>query len=107
MTERRTRGRSLTNGAITRIEVSTRRDGKISRIEHYSGGRIAAAEEDTDGDGRMDRWETYEDGRLGMVAFDTQRGGKPDRRIVYGRAGAVRVEADAKGDGTFAEPTAK
>ena len=52
------------DGTITRIEVSTKRDGNVSRIEHYSGGRMTSAEEDTDGDGKMDKWETYDGGRL-------------------------------------------
>jgi hypothetical protein len=42
------------------------------------------------------------------VAFDTQHRGAPDRRLVYGSGGSVRVEVDARGDGTFvAEPAAK
>jgi hypothetical protein len=89
-------------GALDRIEVSTRRDGAISRVEHYSGDRLTRAEEDTDGDGRMDKWETYEGDRLAVVAFDTRHRGAPDRRLTYGADGSTRLEIDAAGNGQFA-----
>jgi hypothetical protein len=85
------------DGSIERIEVSTRRDGKVTRVEHYRKDVIVAAEEDTDEDGRPDKWETYDGTRLATVAFDTRHRGAPDRRLIYDRNGTVRVEADNEG----------
>jgi hypothetical protein len=95
------------DGSIDRIEISTARDGKVTRVEHYQQGALASAEEDSDGDGRMDKWERYDGARLTSVAFDTQHRGTPDRRLIYGADGSVRVEADAKGDGTFTPVSAR
>src|SRR5438874_454128 len=72
------------DGLVSRIEISTQRNGKVSRVEHYQQGRLASAEEDTDGDGRIDKWETYDGDRLASVAFDTTHRGGPDRRLIYG-----------------------
>jgi hypothetical protein len=95
------------DGSIDRIEISTARDGKVTRIEHYQQNALVSAEEDSDGDGRMDKWERYDGARLASVAFDTHHRGTPDRRLVYGADGSVRVEADDKGDGTFAPVSAR
>jgi hypothetical protein len=89
------------SGAITRIEVSTRRDGTIGRIEHFENGHIVRVEEDTDGLAGMDKWETYDGPRLASVAFDTARRGSPDRRLIYGVDGSAVMEVDPEGDGTF------
>jgi hypothetical protein len=86
---------------VTRIEISTRRDGTISRTERYEHGVLSTAEEDTDGDGAIDKWETYDGARLAIVAFDTRHRGKPDRRLVYAANGDARVEVDADGSGRF------
>ena len=51
-------GLSGADGQVARIEVATRRDGKVNRVEFYGGG-LARAEEDTDGDGKPDKRETY------------------------------------------------
>ena len=62
--------------------MSTQRDGKIDRIEHYERDVLVRAEEDTDGDGTIDKWETYDGARLASVAFDTtHHRGTPDRRL--------------------------
>jgi hypothetical protein len=84
-----------------RIEVSTRRDGKVGRIEHFEKERLVTAEEDSDGDGKIDKWETYDGERLASVAFDTRHRGTPDRRLVYGTGGTARLEVDANGTGQF------
>ena len=89
------------SGAITRIEISTRRDGTIGRIEHFENGAMVRAEEDTDGQGGMDKWETYDGARLASVAFDTLGRGTPDRRLTYGADGSASMEIDPEGDGTF------
>jgi len=89
------------DGTIARLEISTHRDGKISRSETYEHEKIVRAEEDTDGDGRPDKWETYVDAHLASVAFDTLHRGSADRRLVYGANGAVTIEVDPDGDGTF------
>src|SRR5437667_5529376 len=65
-------------GAVVKIEVSTRRDGTVSRTEYYDNGKLARVEEDSDGDGKLDRWESYADGNLKTVAFDTSGRGTPD-----------------------------
>ena len=82
-------------GTIERVEVSTRRDGKISRIEHFEADRVVAAEEDSDADGKIDKWETYDGDRLASVAFDTLHRGTADRRLIYGRRwhGAPRARS--------------
>lgn len=49
-------------GEIRRVEVSTRRDGKVDRWEHYREGALARVETDSDGDGRVDHVSTYEHG---------------------------------------------
>ena len=85
----------------TRLEISTQRDGKVTRIEHYQQTKLVAAEEDADGDGKIDKWETYDGERLSSVAFDTQHRGVPDRRLIYAPDGNARVEVDVKGDGHF------
>ncbi len=84
-----------------RIDISTQRDGKVTRIEHYQQGKLVTAEEDGDGDGKPDKWETYDGDRLSAVAFDTQHRGVPDRRLIYGPNGTARVEVDVKSDGHF------
>jgi hypothetical protein len=86
------------DGTVARTEISTRRDGKVSRIEHYENELLVSAEEDVDGDGRMDKWETYTDGRLASVAFDTAHRGTPDRRLTYGLDGTARLEVDRRGE---------
>lgn len=90
-----------TTGATDRIEISTKRNHKVDRIEHYEQGTLVRAEEDSDGDGHFDKWETYDGGRLTSVAFDTLHRGTPDRRLVYGADGGARMEVDPQGTGTF------
>ncbi len=73
---------------VDRIEMSTRRDGNISRREFYEKGVRVRAEEDTNGDARVDKWETYVNGTLSTIGFDLSGKGVPDRRLVYGPDGA-------------------
>ena len=89
------------DGTIERIDISTARDGKVTRREYYESDALVRAEDDGDGDGRTDKWETYDAGRLAIVAFDTAGRGTPDRRFVYARDGSAVVEFDPEGDGTF------
>jgi hypothetical protein len=94
------------HGTISRIEMSTHRDGRINRIELFVNGALDQVHEDTDRDGRIDKWETYRDSALAAVAYDIQRRGTPDRRLVYRPDGSLdRLEADADGDGTFVPVT--
>ena len=75
------------------MELSTKRDGRVTRTEFYEDGALAGAQEDTDGNGAVDKWETYANGVLSSVAFDTEGTGHPTRRLVYGANGQViRVE---------------
>ena len=71
------------DGAATRFEISTKRDGTVDRIEFYENDVLTRAEEDTDADGRVDKWEHYEAGALVSVAFDTARSGKPTTTVDY------------------------
>ena len=87
--------------ALERVDVSTRRDGVVSRKEYYEGGMLVRAEEDTSGDGRIDKWESYDGGFLEMVALDTAGRGRPDRRFVYDGGEVARVEVDPDGSGRF------
>jgi hypothetical protein len=97
---------SNSDGSIDRVEISTKHDSRVTRIERYRNGVLASAEEDTDGDGKVDRWETYDGDRLTSVAYDTRHLGVPDRRIVYDPDHGARVEVAEKGDGRFvAAPT--
>jgi hypothetical protein len=89
------------DGTIARTEISTGRDGAITRIEYFEGNHLVRVEEDTDRDGRIDKWETYDGNRLASVAFDTVRRGTPDRRLIYGADGSARMEIDEAGDGHF------
>jgi hypothetical protein len=89
-----------TAGATERIEISTRRNHKVDRIEHYEKGTLVRAEEDGDGDGRFDKWETYDGARLASVAFDTLHHGTPDRRLIYGADGGARWKSIRRA-GTF------
>jgi hypothetical protein len=89
------------DGATTRVESSPRRNGKVSRVDHYEHGVLVRAEEDSDGDGRIDKWETYDGPRLATVAFDTMHRGVPDRRIIYDADSNARIEVDRRGDGHF------
>jgi hypothetical protein len=85
------------DGTVERVDVSTRRNGRPTRTEHYAHDILVSAEEDTDEDGRFDRWETYDNGRLASVAFDTRHRGTPDRRMMYSADGTARLEIDAGG----------
>ena len=80
------------NGAMTRLELSTRRNGTVDRVEYYERGSRVRAEEDTNADGRIDKWETYDGSRLASVALDTRQRGTPDRRVIYAQDGTVRLE---------------
>jgi len=86
---------------IEKIEISTRRDGKVTRTEHYEQDHLVSAEEDTDEDGKVDKWETYEGDHLASVAFDTTHRGTPDRKLTYGPNGSARVEIDQDGTGKW------
>jgi hypothetical protein len=74
-----------TDGALSKLEISTKRDGRFNRTQFYERGALIKAEEDTDGDGKVDKWETYRDGALATAAFDTNRSGRPTVNIDYGR----------------------
>jgi hypothetical protein len=96
------------DGTIVRIDISTLRDGKVNRTEHYEKDILVRAEEDSDNDGQPDKWETYEAGRLTVVAFDTLRRGAPDRRLIYSADGSAILEVDTAGNGQFvAQKTSK
>jgi hypothetical protein len=86
------------DGTISKIELSTARDGRVDRTEYYERNALTRAEQDTTGDGRPDKWETYVEGRLGSVAFDTLGRGMADRRLTYGADGTVRFETDSPGE---------
>lgn len=63
---------------VARAEVSTRRNGKIDRWEHYVKGQLVRVDLDTDGNGKPDRWMTYEDGILMDTFIDADEDGQPD-----------------------------
>lgn len=79
-------------GTIVRLDLSTKYNGTVDRVEYYRGGALIRAEQDTTGDGRVDKWEAYEGTRLASVAFDTANTGSPDRRLVYGADGSAKLE---------------
>ena len=71
------------DGTLSKLEVSTKHNGKANRVEFFEAGRLVSAEEDTDADGRADKWEKYDSGELVSVSFDTLKSGKPTTTIDY------------------------
>lgn len=65
-------------GALLKIEVSTRQDGKIDRWEHYANNFLTRVDLDTNRNGKVDRWQTYEEGILLETFVDANEDGKPD-----------------------------
>lgn len=80
------------DGGVERIEISTKRNGKVSRWEYYSGSALAKAEEDTKGSGRPDKWEYFTNGALFRLEFDLDGDGLVDRRLDYGPKGVVATQ---------------
>lgn len=72
-------------GEVSRVEVSTLRDGVVDRWEHYSGGELVRVETDRDRDGRVDHWSTYRGGILSATASDGDGDGLPDGPPAGGR----------------------
>jgi len=100
--QRATSGAAPGAGVLSKIESSSRPDGKLTRWEYYENGVRSRDEEDTNGDGRIDKWETWRDGALATVALDTQGRGRPDRRLVYDAdSSGPRLEIDPDGTGQF------
>jgi hypothetical protein len=91
-------------GALSKVEVSTRKDGKPSRVEFFERGRRVRAEEDTDGDGRVDSWETWVNGAESQNLLDTDGDGRPDRRLTYPQDGSSPLFEKADADGRFPTP---
>ena len=65
-------------GQVSRVEVSTTRDGDVDRWEYYDGGALVRVETDTDRDGRVDSWSIYRNGVLSTTRSDTDGNGLPD-----------------------------
>jgi hypothetical protein len=63
---------------VMKVEMSTKRDGKIDRWERYEKGVLVRVDLDTNGNGKPDRWMTYEDGILMDTFIDANEDGKPD-----------------------------
>ena len=72
-------------GEVSRVEVSTGRDGVVDRWEHYRGGELVRVEADRDRDGRVDHWSTYRRGILSATASDADGDGRPDGPPAEGR----------------------
>lgn len=89
-----------TMGEERHVEISTRRDGIVDRLEVYHGERLVRTESDTNHDGLPDMWETFEDGAVReLLLDDSKRDGRPTRRLVYGAGGMARIEALNNEDG--------
>ena len=67
-----------TQTGTVRTEVSTKRNGKIDRWEHYVKGQLVRVDLDTDGNGKPDRWMTYEEGILMDTFMDADEDGRAD-----------------------------
>lgn len=63
---------------IVRIEVSTRRDGRVDRWEHYANGKMIRVELDANLNGKADRWQIYENGILVETVLDANEDGQAD-----------------------------
>jgi hypothetical protein len=85
------------DGSVGRVELATRRDGRITRREYYVDGQLDRAEEDVDADGRPDKWERYRGDTLSTVAYDTTRQGRADRTFVYNADGTLHHIEDGSG----------
>jgi hypothetical protein len=66
------------NNQLVRIEVSTKRNGRVDRWEHYVNGKMVRVDQDTNGNGKFDRWMIYEDGILLDTFIDLDEDGQPD-----------------------------
>ena len=91
-------------GVLSKVEVSTRHDGKPSRVEFYENGQRVRVEEDSDGDGNVDSWETWVDGAEARNLLDTDGDGKPDRRLTYPADGSSPIFDKADANGRFPTP---
>jgi hypothetical protein len=67
-----------TAGQVVRVEVSTKRNGKVDRWEHYRNNLLIKVDLDTDGNGRADRWQTFESGILMDTIVDADEDGRAD-----------------------------
>jgi hypothetical protein len=89
-----------TAGDERHVEISTRRDRIVDRLEVYRADRLVRIESDTNRDGLPDMWEAFTDGSLTeLLLDDDKRYGRPTRRLVYGPGGTARVEILDKEDG--------
>lgn len=61
-----------------RVEMSTRRNGRIDRWERYVKGALVRVDLDTDGNGKPDRWQIYEAGILIDTFVDANEDGQAD-----------------------------
>jgi hypothetical protein len=103
-----------TDDKVTRIDISTGRDGRFNRVEWYEAGVLTRSEEDTDGDGHPDKWETYRPNvgagpneppyTIASVAFDDSGTGVPRRRVVYEPDGRSHVETYPVADSASSLP---
>jgi len=91
-------------GTLSQVEISTRHDGKASRVEFFERGQRVRVEEDTDGDGKVDKWETWANGAQSRIVFDTDGDGRPDRRLTYHQDGSDPLFEKADADGRFPTP---
>jgi hypothetical protein len=91
-------------GVLSKVEVSTKKDGKPSRVEFFERGQRVRAEEDTDGDGKVDSWETWVSGAGSQNLLDTDGDGRPDRRLTYPQDGSSPLFEKADADGRFPTP---
>lgn len=63
---------------IVRIEVSTKRDGRVDRWEHYENGQMVRVDLDTNLNGRPDQWQILDNGIVVETVLDVDEDGKPD-----------------------------
>jgi hypothetical protein len=66
------------SSGLTRIEISTKRDGRVDRWETYQKDRLLRVDLDTNGNGKPDRWMTYQDGIEMETILDVNEDGRPD-----------------------------
>lgn len=67
------------NTGRIKIAISTKRNGKIDRWEHYEKDVLLRVELDTNGNGKPDRWMTYQDGIQMETIIDANEDGQPDQ----------------------------
>jgi hypothetical protein len=88
------------NGKISRIEVSTKGDGKMDEKVYYKDGIAVKGEKDANGNGIIETTMFYDaKGTIIKTETSTKDDGKVNEWVYYSNGIPVRAEKDTNGDG--------